>query len=120
VSAHSAGAYTATLLVMVSVMKGGGRAPPHSHQPGLILPSCWNVRQKAAVATLCVLCGPDRQAQHDRLVNSRVHGGQPPGRIIGAWMVFQFKGIMSRGSENKKNQILNERRWVNNFLAVFL
>jgi hypothetical protein len=26
VSAHSAGAYTATLLVMVNVMKGGGRA----------------------------------------------------------------------------------------------
>ncbi len=29
-SAHSAGAYTATLLVMVTVMKGGGRAPPPS------------------------------------------------------------------------------------------
>jgi hypothetical protein len=27
-SAHSAGAYTATLLVRVNVMKGGGRAPP--------------------------------------------------------------------------------------------
>ncbi len=27
-SALSAGAYTATLLVMVNVMKGGGRAPP--------------------------------------------------------------------------------------------
>jgi hypothetical protein len=29
-------------------------SPPH--QPGLILPSWWNVRQKEAVATLCVLC----------------------------------------------------------------
>ncbi len=28
---------------------------PHPHQPGLILPSWWNVRQKAAVATLCTL-----------------------------------------------------------------
>ncbi len=28
VSAHSAGAYTATLLVMVNVVKGGGRALP--------------------------------------------------------------------------------------------
>ncbi len=28
VSAHSAGTYTATLLVMVSVVKGGGPAPP--------------------------------------------------------------------------------------------
>ncbi len=28
-------------------------APPY--QPGLILPSWWNVRQKAAVATLCTL-----------------------------------------------------------------
>ncbi len=27
-SAHSAGAYTATLLVMVNVVKGGGRAAP--------------------------------------------------------------------------------------------
>jgi hypothetical protein len=29
---------------------------PHPHQPGLILPSSLNVRQKAAVATLCTLC----------------------------------------------------------------
>ncbi len=29
-SAHSAGAYTATLLVRVNVMKGGGRGPPPS------------------------------------------------------------------------------------------
>jgi hypothetical protein len=28
VSVHSAGAYTATLLVVVNVMKGGGCAPP--------------------------------------------------------------------------------------------
>jgi hypothetical protein len=54
VSAHSAGAYTATLLVIVNVMKGGGRALP-------TLPA-WanftlmmNVLQKAAVATLCTL-----------------------------------------------------------------
>jgi hypothetical protein len=34
-----------------------GRAcTPHPHQPGLILPSWLNVRQKAAVATLCTLC----------------------------------------------------------------
>ncbi len=28
---------------------------PHPHQPGLIFPSWWNVRQKAAAATLCTL-----------------------------------------------------------------
>jgi hypothetical protein len=28
---------------------------PHPHQPGLILPSWLNVRQKAAIATLCTL-----------------------------------------------------------------
>ncbi len=28
VSAHSAGAYTATLRLMVNIIKGGGRAPP--------------------------------------------------------------------------------------------
>ncbi len=31
---------------------------PHPHQPGLILSSWWNVRQKAAVATLCTLWVP--------------------------------------------------------------
>ncbi len=36
---------------------------PHPHQPGLILPSLWNVRQKAAVATLCTLCKPPSAAQ---------------------------------------------------------
>ncbi len=36
---------------------GRGRAcTPHPNQPGLILPSCWNVRQKVAIATLCTLC----------------------------------------------------------------
>ncbi len=39
-SAHSAGAYTATLLVMVNVMKGGGCAPPHPYRPGLFLKVC--------------------------------------------------------------------------------
>ncbi len=29
---------------------------PHPNQPGLIFPSRWNERQKAAVATLCVVC----------------------------------------------------------------
>ncbi len=31
----------------------GWACTPHPHQPGLILPSSLNVRQKAAVATLC-------------------------------------------------------------------
>ncbi len=33
----------------------GWACTPHPHQPGLILPSWWNVRQKAAFATLCTL-----------------------------------------------------------------
>jgi hypothetical protein len=36
-------------------MRGGGRASPTLTSPGLILPSSLNVRQKAAVATLCTL-----------------------------------------------------------------
>ncbi len=57
-SAHSAGAYTATLLVMVNVMKGGGRAPPPSP-----------ARANFTLMTECtpensgcysVLCGVDR------------------------------------------------------------
>ncbi len=33
----------------------GWPCTPRPHQPGLILPSRWNVRQKATVATLCTL-----------------------------------------------------------------
>ncbi len=33
----------------------GWACTPHPHQPGASLPSWWNVRQKAAVATLCTL-----------------------------------------------------------------
>ncbi len=35
----------------------GWACTPHPDQPGLIFPSWWIGRQKAAVATLCVLCG---------------------------------------------------------------
>ncbi len=35
--------------------KRGWACTPHPHQPGQILPSSLNVRQKAAVATLCTL-----------------------------------------------------------------
>jgi hypothetical protein len=38
----------------------GWACTPHPHQPELILPSSLNVRQKAAVATLCTLwCLPN-------------------------------------------------------------
>jgi hypothetical protein len=57
VSALSAGAYTTTLYVMVNTVKSCGSAPPSPHQAGLIFPSWWHVRQKVAIATLCVLCG---------------------------------------------------------------
>ncbi len=39
---------------MVNVKRGVG-VHPHPHQPSLILPSWVNVRQKAAVTTLCTL-----------------------------------------------------------------
>ncbi len=39
----------------------GWACTPHPHQPGLILPSSLNVRQKAAVATLCTLCSANSQ-----------------------------------------------------------
>jgi hypothetical protein len=45
------------MLVMADRVQGSGRAHPHPHQAGLILPLRWNVRQKMAIATLCVLCG---------------------------------------------------------------
>jgi hypothetical protein len=45
VAAHSAGTYTATLLVIVNAMKGGGRAPPP--------PPAW------ANFTLMIKCTPE-------------------------------------------------------------
>ncbi len=71
VSALWAGAYTATLYVVIewkgvgvhpSLSERGWACTPHPHQPGLIFPSWWNIRQKSAIATLCVLC-----AQHCKL-----------------------------------------------------
>ncbi len=52
---------------MVDIVKGVG-VHPHPHQPGLIFPSCWNIHQKAAVATLCTLgaCG---HPQHNHVIS---------------------------------------------------
>jgi hypothetical protein len=55
---------------------------PHPHQPGLILPSSLNVRQKAAVATLCTLwsnvymyCTCTRQGDVTEVKRRRCKGG---------------------------------------------
>jgi hypothetical protein len=55
VSAHSAGAYTATLLVMVNVIKGGGRAPLTLTSQGKFYPHDWMYARKQRLQ-LCVLC----------------------------------------------------------------
>jgi hypothetical protein len=56
VSAHSAGAYTAALLVMVNVMRGGGRAPPtHTARTNFTLMT--ECTPESSVATLCTLWG---------------------------------------------------------------
>ncbi len=44
------------MYVMLTIVKGGERAPPRS--PAWAN-SLWNVGQRAAIATLCVLCGQD-------------------------------------------------------------
>ncbi len=46
VSAHSAGAYTATLLVMVNVKRGGWRAPPTLTSQGRFYPHHWMSARK--------------------------------------------------------------------------
>ncbi len=56
VSAHSAGAYTATLLVMVNVKRGGGRAPRTLTSQGQFYPHHWKYARKQQLQ-LCVLCG---------------------------------------------------------------
>ncbi len=54
-SAHSAGAYTATLLVRVNVMRGGGRAPPTLTSQNWFYPHHWMNARKQRLQ-LCVLC----------------------------------------------------------------
>ncbi len=58
---HLSWRYPATLYLMVYIVKRGWACTPYPHQPGLIFPSWWNLRQKSAVATLCVLCGGSRR-----------------------------------------------------------
>jgi hypothetical protein len=68
----------------------GWACTPHPHQPGLILPSWWNVRQKAAVTTLCTLWfHPWLEPQVQRLQNVEfnllilVSWSYPPVRLVG-------------------------------------
>ncbi len=77
-SAHSAGVYTATLLVRVNVMRGGGRAPPHLHQPGPILPSSLNVRQKHCCQIPPGLLGQFSQKNSAAGENIRPQAGHHP------------------------------------------
>ncbi len=58
VSAHSAGAYTATVLVRVNVMRGGGRAPPTLTSQDQFYPHHWMYARKQRLQ-LCVLCATD-------------------------------------------------------------
>ncbi len=56
VSVHSAGAYTATLLVMVNVKKGGGRAPPTPTSLGKFYPHDGiYARKQRLLYTVCAL-----------------------------------------------------------------
>jgi hypothetical protein len=78
VSAHSAGAYTATLLVMVNVMKGGGRAPPTLTSRGQVYPHDAMYARKRSLL-LCVLCGMNctqrcREITKDSPLFSVAHG----------------------------------------------
>ena len=57
-AAHSAGVFTATLLVMVNVMRGGWRAPPTHTSQGQFYPHQWMYARKQRLQ-LCVLCGAD-------------------------------------------------------------
>ena len=51
--------------------KRGWACNPHPHQPGPILPSSLNVRQKADVTTLCTLCIEHRAGKAARLASWR-------------------------------------------------
>ncbi len=84
VAALSAVAYITTLYVMVDIVKGGERVPPHPFLPSTawadlpiwwnVRQKEWNVRQKEAIATLCVLCGGDYSLDKLYTLDRRTHG----------------------------------------------
>jgi hypothetical protein len=83
VSAHSAGAYTATLLVIVNVMRGGGRAPP-------ILPARANF-------TLMTECTPESNGCYS--VYSVVFRLEVP--VYNAYITNQFQTSQGGGGVEK-------------------
>ncbi len=83
----------------------------HPHQPGLILPSSLNVRQKAAVATLCTLWAspPEdaHRASHQLLGHRRgvvpLPGGRPVVALrVAAWRCFLW-ACKKPGRRARKN-----------------
>ncbi len=77
----------------------------HPHQPGLILPSWWNVGQKAAVATLCVLCGPATLSSHPPLCwwclawwpRSAPCSSLPPVQITDNYFLYHLLTLQMKG-----------------------
>jgi hypothetical protein len=91
VSAHSAGEYTATLLVMVNAMKVGGRAPPTLTSLGKFYPHDGMYARKQPLL-LCVLCGLYRTTRNTARVIEALHALQMKGR--GENPYFQYRNIM--------------------------
>ncbi len=58
----------------VDIVKGRGSAPPTVTRLSKFFQSRWNVRQKMANATLCVLCGWDRTLHWISRLGGRVRG----------------------------------------------
>ncbi len=64
------------VFVMDNIVKGGGRAPAPPSPARADFSIIWKLRQKSAIATLCVLCAPDHPLNHiliESLSNKSLH-----------------------------------------------
>ncbi len=90
---HGWSVYTETYVRDGKWSERGRACTPHPHQPGITFPSWWNVRQKAAVATLCVLCGlnPEVHIPGPYLLHMcgywSKHGSKPHRSILLLWIL---------------------------------
>ena len=90
-SVHSAGAYTATLQVMANVMRGGGRVPPHPHQPGLILPSMTECTPESRGCYTVYSVGSTELVQHFAYRGTSAQGAATARHIINmVWLYRQL------------------------------
>jgi hypothetical protein len=96
----------------------GWACTPHPHQPGQILPSSLNVRQKAAVATLCTLwAGQPVSDPRLRLSTLFFHvkGTVQPEEICLKMITLDRSRFMFEILQLRKVKLRKEEKWRNKY-----